>query len=390
MGENLDQFLVDHKEKITSAVEVLQQGCEILSSVVGDIFPIIGMVAPFVSLALESVESEETKYVKQQLHTVQQSLNAIAGHLEDINNEITKSLMDIKYFKVERNIKFLFGKLMDITNAKSVSSRQKDKFISAYEYQPTEYDLDKLYDAVTQNESILKTIMDYSKKHRKVVEKYFTGILQLFYYGIIVSVAYKTIKGEQYAKFQDEWRDKLTEVQNKMVSLINECINGFMLQAREDVEQMLPKGNDGKEDVTKEIFDFLKAKYDWVQWCVHSYKASDHSNSCFFSLFFKETDYHYVIGNNVLQFFEGDNPTLVISYSSEKKPIDKANLHQLMESQNKGRGAKSVVEYFQSNMPGHVVHAIKLSKGVQNFSSFSEDCCFCGEWKQLYLSIHVD
>lgn len=390
MGDNLNQFLADHKEKITSAVEVLQQGCEILSSVVGDIFPIIGMVAPFVSLALECVESEETKYVKKQLHTVQQSLNAVTGCLEDINNEITKSLMDIKYFKVERNIKFLFGKLMDIANAKSVSPRQKDKFLSAYEYQSTENDLDRLYDAVTQNESILNTIMDYNKKHRRILEKYFTGILQLFYYGIIVSVAYKAIKGEQYAKFQEEWQNKLTEVQNKMVLLISECINGFVQQAREDVEQILAKGNDGKQDLTKDIFDVLKEKYDWVRWCVHSYKATDHSSSCFFSLFYRETDYHYVIGNNVLQFYEDDIPTLAISYSSEEKTIDKAKIQQLMESHNRGKGAKSVVEYFHSNMPGHVVHAIKQSKGVQNFSNFSEDCCFLGEWKQLHLSIHLD
>ncbi|XP_043910534.1 uncharacterized protein LOC122787736 [Protopterus annectens] len=390
MSEDLNRFLVDHKEKITSAVEVLQQGCELLSSVVGDIFPIVGMVAPFVSLALECVESEETKYVKTQLQTVQQSLNAFVGHLEDINNEITKSLMDIKYFKVERNIKFLFGKLMDIANAKSVSVRQKDKFVSAYEYQPTEYDLDKLFDAVTQKESILQTIMDYNKKHRRALETFFTGILQLFYYGIIVSVAYKAIQGEQYTSFQEEWRIKIAEVQDKMALLINECINGFQQQAKEDIEHIITKENDDKQDLMKDIFEFLKEKYDWIHWSVYSYKASEHTNSRLFSLFYKESDYHYVLGNNVFQFSEGDLTSIVISYSSEEKTIDKENVQQLMENYKKGKGAKAIVEYFYSKMPGHVIHAVKQSKGSHIFSTFSEECCYLGEWQQLSLCIHSE
>lgn len=389
MNMEASQFLTEHKEKIVLAMDILQKGCEVLSHVVEEVFPVVSMIAPFVELAMGTVESAETKYVKEQLSQVKDTLSDISEQVKDINRELEKSFIDIKYFKIEVRFELLFDKLMDISKAKPGSTKVQERFLDAYKYgeKSVEDNLEILYNDIMgkDKESILETAMNYMKRDRRALEKYFTYLLQLMYFGVIVTMAYKTLTKEPYKVFEENWRSKIMEVQTKMKELIDECINSFAEQARIDMQLCIRKrGDKNNHDLVEELLDLLKSKYDWVSWFVCAVEINTSFYSCFCN-----ASYHHEIGCNILTFPEDSGSVVVASYSSQPKNIDKLKIQQIMKKRMKNH-AEAIATTIHDDLPGHVVLIVRQNKDCDYVYSFTDDTFYLGNYKQYSVCIHSE
>ncbi|XP_067094616.1 protein rapunzel-like [Osmerus mordax] len=392
MASALEKVVAQKKEVIENVMELFEKGAEVLASAVGELFPLCEVAAPVLRLALNNVQSKEVYYVKEQFLTVKNKLDLVSSQLEDIDCEIKKGQVDIRYFSVEENIRNQFRKYMNVLEAKPQFQDVKIKlFQEHFAKTGGDKNIFVLYDAVmgTNNfgDSILEVVERYEAKNRRLLEDYCVRMKELFCLGLIALLGHCALNqdtDEEQEQIQ-VWSAKIEEVESKMKTTIEACVASFADQAHQDVKRLVQeKGDQNLQDTAQELLQFLAKKYDWVRWSVRVVK---HSGSNYRNWRAGE-HFQHVTGQSYFEVPQVNDTDLVVSYSSRAQPVPCDSIQQLLEGLGKKGNAQFVVEVLEEQLDGFVVHAVSRHKESAAAWNFPEDCHYWKRHKNVALCVH--
>ncbi|XP_061117563.1 protein rapunzel-like [Conger conger] len=388
MANQLQRLVSEKKNVVETAMEVFEQGAEVVASIAGDLFPVFAIAAPIVKLALDNVESKEAAFMKEQFQKVRDRLEAVSEEVKRINQEIQKSVSDATYFSVEENLTNQFRKYMDILNAKPKFREVKKKlFLEHFAKTGGDKNLDTLYKAVTGDnfcgESVLDITQNYEEKSRRPMEDFCARMKKLFCVGLIALMGHAALKeGGDEEDLLKEWGEKMKAVQGKMHAVIEDCINSFPEQAKIDAHRVVrDQGSQTQQQLADAIVETLKKKYDWVQWSVRVFSSPS-------GLFRSRGDFQCFKGRSRFQV-QGSEEKLnvMVSYSASPEPLDKARIQRLIQGMKK-LNVVAVAEMLSDQIPVCVVNTVKASKDLAYSWSFSDELHYWDRHKNLYVCVH--
>ncbi|XP_055067216.2 protein rapunzel isoform X2 [Misgurnus anguillicaudatus] len=388
MAEQL-QKIAQKKDVVETVMEVFEQGAEVIASVAGDIFPVFSIVAPIVKLALDNVESKEAQYMTEQFQKVRDRLEAVSEEIQQINNEIKRSGIDDTYFSVEENLLNQFRKFMEVLNAKpKFREVRKKTFLEHFKKTGGDNNLHKLYNAVTgdnfSGESVLEITLNYEQKSRRPVEEFCAMLKQLFCIGLIALVGHASLEGYgEEEKLLQEWGEKMKVVQDKMIVVIEDCINSFPTQAELDSKRIVRDHSDkSNQQLADMLIEHLKKKYDWVCWSVRVFNSPT-------GILTSKKDFHGLTGKSRFQVPTSDEKlNVVISYSASPEPVRKDQIQNLISEQKKPAMTAMAEQLFEA-IPVCVVHTVKNSCKDLGFScSFSDELHYYEKFKNFCVFLH--
>ncbi|XP_051872432.1 protein rapunzel-like [Pristis pectinata] len=375
----------------TQAAVVLANSTEKLASTLGVLGPITGVASMTVKLSLSSVDSPELAFMKEQFQAVRNQLDVISGQISEVLREIERSTINNQYFPIEENLKNQFRKYMDILNAApEFRQKEKEEFLKHFNATKGDQNLHTLYDGVMGftavfGKSILDTAMNCDQRNRRLMEGLCARLKNLFCIGLIALLGHAGITGTDEKALEAQWNQKLAEAESKMKSMVDRCINEFAEQAEIDVERLVKeKGGRDNKECSHYILEALAKKYDWVRWSVRVYNGiSGFGNHC-------------VIGSNYFHFFRLNNVNIVVSYTTDPKPVDETLVRQLMDGRDFANGfwfgcknARIVAEDFHHDLPdGYVVHTVKCDNDLWYKCNFPGGCHFWANCMGVTLCIH--
>lgn len=389
MADQLQKLVSQKKDVVETVMEVFEQGAEVVASIAGDLFPVFSIAAPIVKLVLDNVESKEAEYMKQQFQKVRDHLEVVSEEVQQINQEIKKSGVDATYFSVEENLTNQFRKFMDVLNAKpKFREVRKKTFLEHFNRTGGDKNLHTLYNAVTgdnfSGESVLEITLNYEQKSRRAVEEFCATLKKLFCVGLIALLGHAALKGDDdEEKLLQYWSERMKVVQDKMIVVIEDCINSFPTQAELDTKRIVRDQSDkSNQQLADLLVEHLKKKYDWVCWSVRVFNSPT-------GLFTNKKDFHGLTGKSRFQVPSSDDKlNVVVSYSASPEPIDKARIQSLISEQKKIT-MTPLAELLFETIPVSVVHIIKTScKDLGFSSSFSDELHFFEEFKSFCVFLH--
>eukprot|EP00061_Rhincodon_typus_P012545 g38343.t1 len=245
--KELEQAAAELKANMDNAkiaMEVFQDRAR-FATVSGVLKPIFQVAGIILKLALGKRESEELTYMKEQFQIVRNQLDVISDQVKQVLWEIEKSTINNQYFPIEENLKNQFRKYMDILNAApEFRENEKQEFLTHFDVTKGDQNLHTLFDAVMGysaifGKPILETAMKYDQRNRRLMESLCSRLKELFCIGLIALVGHSTITGTDVEALKREWNEKIAKVENKMKSMIDQCINEFAEQAEMDVEALI-------------------------------------------------------------------------------------------------------------------------------------------------------
>ncbi|XP_051872434.1 protein rapunzel-like [Pristis pectinata] len=373
-----------------SAVEAVQaamafiESAEKFASALGVLGPIIGVAAAVVKLALGNVDSPELAFMKKQFQAVRNQLDVISGQISEVLREIDRSTTDNQYFPIEENIKNQFRKYIDILDAApEFRQKEKEEFLKHFNATKGDQNLHTLYDGVMGNtgafgKSILDTAMNCDQRNRRLMEGICARLKNLFCIGLIAVLGHAGITGNDVKALETEWNQKLVEVEGKMKSMVDRCINEFAEQAKIDVKKLIEqKGGRDNRECSSNVLENLINKYDWVRWSVRVYDPVG------------GFDNHCVGGFNVFLFFRLNNVNIVVSYTTDPKPVDITSIKQSMQGKEHWNDAREVLKHAGSNLTGrNVVHTVRRYKGLSCHNNFPDGCHYLEDYSGVTVCVH--
>lgn len=401
MSHSVENFVANNRETMETVLDFLVKGAELVFSTLQMEFPAVEAVVSLVQTGLNCVESKELTYIKDKFQIITNKLTEISSGLEKVRKELEKMEIDDEFSNVEENIHFQFKNLTDMLNAKPERREWRQKqFITDYTTSPAENDLERLYSAVAKEgmrkESLLVFVKKYMDLHRRDIQDYYTHLMKLFYVGLIVTMAFRQIKGDNTERLEATWKERIKGIESQMKAVIDECTNKFQQQAKTDIEDLVTKkynkvdqSNVTNQELANEINDFLKEKYDWVCWSIHVYELS---SSCFpFSMF--NANYDDMFGNNWLPISPAYNtpgPKIAVSFCIDPKPIDKQKIQSALENLKKKPAAEDVAKYISRSVPEYVVHIVSQNKAWAFACSFPDGYHYYERTQYVNICIHSD
>ncbi|KAK6326276.1 hypothetical protein J4Q44_G00019210 [Coregonus suidteri] len=390
---SMAEWLVQNKDKIEKAVEIMGQASTVLAATVGQLHPVLEAVFVASAEILSNPEGQDARYLTEQFSMVNQKLEGIQAEIDQIALELQKTSLNKQNFDREAQMLSQFEKYQDFVNAKPRFKEKKmEKFLSHYENTDADLNLDALYNAVTgyntSGDQMLKIVLDTEQRSRKAVEDFCARLKKLFVVGIIAVNGYASLKegvvGDEMVK---KWQERFEDVENRMKAAVDDCTENFADQAKLDMEnQLREKPGSVDLDFTKSILDTLVKKYDWVSWCIMVFNDKER---CFFFNWLAGKNYHGSEGRaNYFDVMTKNNTKVVISFSVEPKPINKGQIQQAIEGQKLKRNMIDVAQVLSERLPNCQVHAVSYYKKVVMTKNFQEDCYYYGQHQNAYLFIH--
>uniref|UniRef100_A0A8C7Y8A9 Rapunzel 4 n=1 Tax=Oryzias sinensis TaxID=183150 RepID=A0A8C7Y8A9_9TELE len=389
MNQQLKKIVSEKKDVVEDMMDVFEKGAEMVASIAGDLFPIFSVAAPLVQLALDNVESSEAAFMKDQFQKVRDRLDVVSEEIQRINEEIKKSRIDTEFFSVEENIRNQFRKYMEILNAKpQFTEVKKQNFLKHFSKSGGNKNLHSLYSVVVGDgffgEPLLVTILNYEEKSRRPIEEYCARLKNLFCIGIIALLGHAAVDGfNEGEELLKEWAEKMTNVQEKINAVVEECIVSFPNQAKTDCERLVrdQEGLDNKQ-LADALIGILKKKYDWVGWSVRVYKSQS-------SILPTKKKFDCPTGKSRFQVTTSNEKLNIwVSYSASPEPLDKNLIQELIQSQKKPT-VENVAENLFEKLPGDcMVHTVKSSKDLVCSWSFTDDLHYWEEHKNLHVCVH--
>ncbi|TRY94011.1 hypothetical protein DNTS_032825 [Danionella cerebrum] len=388
MAAELQEFIAQKKGMVEDVMDVFEKGAEFVASIAGDLFPVFSIVGPIVKLALDNVESKETRYMTEQFQKVRDHLEVVSEQVQQINQEIKKSGMDADYFSVEENISNQFRKFMDVLNAKpEYREVRKKPFLEYFNKTGGNRNLHTLYDAVTGNnfggESILEITLNYEQKSRRGMEEFYAMLKKLFCVGLITLLGQAALKGDDEEKLLQEWIEKIKVVQSKIDVVIEDCINSFPTQAEQEAKRIVRDRSDKtNQQLADVMLEHLKKKYDWVCWSVRVFNPPP-------QLFGNPKYFQGLTGRSRFTVEDSNEKlNVVVSYSASPEPVDKPKIQSWLLEQKK-LSVISVAERLFEAIPACVVHTIQSScRNLAFSSSFSDELLFFEQNKKFHVFLH--
>ncbi|XP_045075158.1 uncharacterized protein LOC123488315 [Coregonus clupeaformis] len=387
------EWIVQNKDKIEKAVEIMGQASAVLAATVGQLHPILEAVFVASSEILSNPEGQDVGYLTKQFSIVNQKLEGIQAESEQIALEQQKTSLNKQNFDHEAQMLSQYEKFQDFVNAKpKFKNKKMEKFLSHYKITDADLNLDALYNDVTGDNTsgrpTLEIVLDTEQRSRRAVEDFCARLKKLIVVGIIAVMGYASLKegvvGDEMVK---KWQECMKDVENRMKAAVDDCTENFANQAKMDMEnQLREKPGSVDLDFTKSILDTLVKKYDWVSWCVMVFNDKER---IFFFNWLAGKNYHGSEGRaNYFDVMTKNNTKVVISFSVEPKPINKGLIHQQIDGQKLKRNMTDVAQVLNRSLPNCQVHAVSYYKKVVETNNFQEDCYYYGQHQNAYLCIH--
>ncbi|XP_051778780.1 protein rapunzel-like [Erpetoichthys calabaricus] len=370
----------EHQTDINKIMSKVLKGSQFFLEVIGEVVPICSAAAEVIKSFQDNSESPQIGNLKIQIQQIDEKLNDITENYKQVNKEIQKLPMDVKFSKIEENIK---GQYMYYTKIVDEEPKYRDKriedFCDLFPKLKGESNLNELYDGVMGNGEIdiLETVKNYWNRDRRVMEEFCAHLGYLFLTGISASMVYASLKGLDVSKREKEWSEKMTAVQSQMVSAIEYCKNNFEDQAKTDLETFIKKSH--HQLLVENLCSFLEKKYDWVKWSVKVYShpkdKKKGTNDC-------------IIGNRHFTFSDADDLQVVVSYCTVPCKIDMEQIQQTFTEKTANGNMKELAEAINEKMPNSLVHVIKSSKKITEKNNFSKHCYYYKQNKNCHLFVH--
>lgn len=375
--------LAENMAKAGVAMGLLQDVAKFAATagVLSGIFQVGGAI---LKLVMGNQDSPELKYMKEQFQIVRNKLDVISDQIGQVLLEIERSTINNQYFPIEENLKNQFRKYMEIlSSAPQFRDKERDEFLAHYDATKGDQNLHTLFDAVMGfsavfGKPILETAMSYDQRNRRLMEVMCCRLKELFCIGLIALLGHAAVTGNDVEALKKEWNQKLAQVEAKMKSMVDQCVNEFAQQAEIDVEKMVKdKGERDNEECVGFILERLMKKYDWVRWSVRVYNPIG------------GFDYHCVDGPNRFHFFRLNNVNVVVSYAIDPKPINEAQIRRLMQGRDVWSDARKVVNFISANVPGnYMIHAVRRYNGLWLNNNFPDNCHFWENYSGVTLCVH--
>ncbi|XP_041046070.1 protein rapunzel-like [Carcharodon carcharias] len=385
MADEAEQAL-----ELTGAIAGVAQAMEVFknlekfASAAGVIGPIIGLAGVVLKLVVGNNDSPELAYMKEQFSEVKNKLDVISDELGEVLRAIEQSTINNQYFTVEENLKNQFRKYMEITKAQpEYREKEKAEFLAHFTNSKGDQNLHTLYDGIMDksavfSDPILETTMKYDQRSRRLMESMCARLKELLCIGLIALIGQTAITGNDEAAIKNEWEKKMNDIEGKMKSMIDKCINEFDDQAKIDVEKMIKREDThDHQKLAGKLCDALKKKYDWIYWSVRIYDdVGGYDNHC-------------VTGPNYFHFFRLNGVNCVISYAKNKTPLDRGKIQNSMKGWEHRNHAREVAEHIKEKLGGpFVVHTVRRLKGLWYNGNFPSDCHFWENYSGVTLCVH--
>uniref|UniRef100_A0A667WYQ4 Rapunzel 5 n=1 Tax=Myripristis murdjan TaxID=586833 RepID=A0A667WYQ4_9TELE len=382
---------------MTSVLEVVTQTVGTIEKVVNFAKPFLEQAAPVLRQFLNNLQSKEVSFVKEEILTLKNNLDVISAQQKEITSEMKKSLVDLKYFKIESNIRYQYEKFIDILEAEEkFKEEKKEIFLEQFVHAGEDSNLDSLYNAVMgkglSGESVLDVMKSHAAGDRGLLEDFCVRLMNLLMKGVAALLGHCALNQEMSAERAkekaEEWRSKLKDVELKMKSTIESCMEAFPEHAEEDTQCLfVEKGEKDPAGTAKELLEFLKKKYDWVSWSVLRISESEDS----LLKWRAGKHFHHVIGQNHFSVSPVNKVNLVVSYSTKPQQVPHNLIQQVMEKQAKKGDAQAVADMLKDQLPpGFVIHAVSPEKNGKAEWSFPDDCYYWGTKKNVAVYVHSE
>ncbi|XDV40865.1 hypothetical protein PO909_009863 [Leuciscus waleckii] len=390
----VEEWVLENKDKIEKGVEIMGQGCEVLAATVGQFHPILEAVFLASAEILGNPDGKEAKFLAEQFEKINQKLEGIQDEIDQIALEMQRTSMNKQNFDREAKIISQYEKFQEFVNAKpKFKEKKKEKFISQYENTGSDLNIDALYNAVTgeniSGDAILDTVVTTEQRSRKPVEEFCARLKKIFVMGIIAVMGHAALKegvvGEAMVK---KWQDRMEDVETRMKAAVDDCIENFPLQAKTDVEhKLLEQQASVDPEFAGLILDLLEKKYYWVSWSVRVFNHS----GIFFWNWLAGKKYHGSGGcGNFFDLLTPNSIRIVVSFSTDPKPLNKSQLLDQIEAQKLKGNMQSVAQALWKSLPDTLVHAISCYKQVEEKNNFQPECFYFARHKKAYLCIHSE
>ncbi|KAM7383023.1 hypothetical protein PAMP_002711 [Pampus punctatissimus] len=383
-------WLVQNKEKIEKGVEIIGQASEVLASTVGQLNPILEAVFMASAELLKNPESKEADYMKKQFNLVNEQLVGIQGEIDNIILVLKRAAINNQNFMREVQILSQYEKFKAFVKiSQEYKMIKMEKFLTQYEQTDGDMNLDSLYNAITGKNNILKTIVITEKRNRRTVENFCAGLKKLFVAGIIAVMGYAALKeGVVSEELAMKWQNQMENVEKVIKAAVDDCINNFAEQAKEDMEQQLQdKTSNVNPKFTKSLLDSLIQKYDWVSWSIRAFKIRE---KVFFYNWLAGKKNNGDGGDNKFDILTKDGIKVVVSFCIDPKPINKTQIQEEINQQRLSRNMMSVVLSLRKIFPNYLIHAISHFKEVVETNNFDADCYYYGKHKGVYVCFHPE
>ncbi|XP_077576941.1 uncharacterized protein LOC144199291 [Stigmatopora nigra] len=413
MSAPLEKALAQKKEALEAAADVLERGAEVLAGTVGQLFPLCQAAAPVLRLVLDNVHSKEVFFVKERFQSLCGRLDLLCVQLEDVEREIQKAGVDVRYFSAEENVRHQFRKYLDVVEAKASFRQVKTSlFLDYFQHSGGEKNLLELYHGIMGQgafgESLLDLVERYVSRSRRRLEDFCARMKELLCLGLIALMGHAALvlSPEEEHHRMREWNRKMDEMELRMKDAVHSCTDAFPEQAQLDVGLLLreePESEPSPQttptpppvtpphllDSAQRILAFLVHKYDWVSWSV---RLVDHAGGGVYRNWRAGQRFHQMSGRNC---FEVAPPPdghvgVAVSYSALPRPVPRDAVAGFLEEAGRRGHAPAVAEVLEKRLSGFVVHAVDRHKEAAAAWSFPEDCHYWERHKNVALCVHSE
>ncbi|XP_056617735.1 uncharacterized protein LOC130432415 [Triplophysa dalaica] len=389
----VEEWVLENKGKIEKGVEILGQSFEVLAATVGKLHPILEAVFVASAELLSNPDGKEAKYLTEQFEIINQKLEGIQHEIDKIALKMQRTSMNKQNFDSEAQMISQYENFQEFVNAKSnFKEKKKEMFLSHYKNTNGDLNIDALYNAVlgenTSGDPMLYTVVSTEQRSRRAVEEFCARLKKLFVMGIIAVMGHAALKdGAVGGAMVKKWQDRMEEVENRIKAAVDECIENFPKQAEEDVDNQFKEGQGSvNPEFTSFILDSLSKKYDWVFWSVRVIKPG----GWFFWNWLAGKKYQGIGGGGNFFDLTKNDIRIVVSFSSDPKPLNKSQLLEQIECQKMTGNMVSVAQTLCGSLPNTVVHAVSRYKNVEEKNNFQPECYYFGIHKKAYFCIHSE
>lgn len=389
----VENWLVENKEKIEKAVEIMGQASEVLASTVGQLHPILEAVFMASAEILGNPEGKEACYLMKQFALVSQNLDGIQDEVNQISRELQKSNMNKQNFDREAQMLSQYEMFQEFLNATpKFKEKKKEKFLRHYEYTDGDLNLDALYNAVTGDniagDRMLDTVVSIESKSRRAVEHFCACLKKLFVVGLFAIMGYAALKeGTVNGDMVQKWQKRMEDVETHMKEAVDDCTNNFAEQAKIDVEHELQNKTGTLDTVfTTPILALLAKKYDWISWSIRVFREKEWFP--IYNWLAGEPCHGQVRGENSFEVMAQNKFKVVVSFCVEPAAINRDLILEQIEGKKLKRNMMDVAETLSQSVPNCLVHAVSDYKTVVETNNFKPECYYYAKHKRAYICIH--
>ena len=259
--------------------------------------PFLGAIGPlfgFLGFFFPKGPSPELQLMTKKFAEMNKRFDQVVAGIDDLKDLIEHTTMDDQYGQYQITINTLSKSLDKVFDARANNSSQEiidDRiadFIALYDKSNIDTALEALYEGLAENTPLTipipETIREFTHDDRLKTQNMMKGILSILLKGVKVLLAYHQFQNHtsEYQEQQKDWTANIQTITTHMQDVDKEIKERYSDQVITDVNKILSEKKDlSTNELTNDLMNFLRKKYDWKSWWVqvNRYKKGESSHS---------------------------------------------------------------------------------------------------------------